>query len=97
MSEEGYDRRSKRAVQAAVQVNGSFNLLQTDFFLIIYLRGRVIERRERKKSSIHWYAPQMATIAGAGLIRSQELLSSGSPTRVQETKHVGHQQGAART
>lgn len=52
MSEEGYDRRSKRAVQAAVQVNGSFNLLQTDFFFN-NLFERQGYREEREKEVFH--------------------------------------------
>ena len=55
---------------------------------------RIIDRereRQRERSSTHWFTPQMASVAGARLIGSQEPgASSRSPTRVQGPKDLDH-------
>ena len=63
--------------------------------LFIYLKVKVTQReerqRERERSPIRWFTTQLAAVAGAVLIRSQEPgASSWSPTRVQEPKDLGH-------
>ncbi|XP_069912199.1 coiled-coil domain-containing protein 7 isoform X4 [Oryctolagus cuniculus] len=48
------------------------------------------EKRSRERSSICWFTPQLAAMAGAVPIRRQEPeTSSGSPPRVQEAKALG--------
>ena len=53
----------------------------------IYLTGRVIDserQRQRERSSLHWFTPQMATMAGAVPMQSQEQGASlWSPIWVQ--------------
>lgn len=52
---------------------------------------QIYKGKERKSSSICWFPPEMAAMAGAGPATSQELGdSSGSCTWVQSPKHLSH-------
>lgn len=52
-------------------------------------RGRE-GRREIRRSSMHWFTPQIAAKARAALVRSWEPTASGSSMWVQMPKHFDH-------
>ena len=70
-----------------------------NLFIFFYCKIRYTERRERGRSSVRWFTPQVSTTVDAMPIWSQDPgTSSRYPTGVQDPKAFGpsksHKQGA---